>query len=265
MKDRMSDSVLDLNWLYLDTSIEQARSRIDGREYPVTPLTIDQVTVLSDALKVVVDPRIAWAFGDAVRASVRNLAAFFDTHDPATTAQYERQRHDELGRLAADPARAILSPADNPGAQAARDLLLAIGDQYDPATTVGAVAIGDLAMALLAEKTPRADYHFVQGEAQLFDDIICIITAIAPERIETLPSNVNYGVETPAIMFAAEFIIQVADRVRASFPENELVQERLDKLKNKSPGAILTGLRPALQWRRKNPIVETTTISVDPF
>ncbi|WP_109577057.1 hypothetical protein [Aminobacter sp. AP02] len=246
-------SIVDVNWLHLDTSIEQARSRIDGREYPVAPLSADQVTELAGALDIAVDTRMAWALNDAVRASVRNLAAFFDTPDAETTARYERQRGDEFARFANDPARTILSTAHNPGAQAAHDLLRELADHhgYDPATTVGASAIGDLAAALLREKPPRADFRLVQGEAQLFDDITGFIAAIAPERLDELPSNEHRGKETPAIVFVAEFFIKVADRVRASFPQDGQVQERLDKLKIKTPGGILDGLRTARKRNRE--------------
>src|SRR5688572_27634925 len=53
------------NGLELDTSIGHARSRVDGRVYPVEPLSGDQIDELARCLDLAVDLRIAWALADA--------------------------------------------------------------------------------------------------------------------------------------------------------------------------------------------------------
>jgi len=269
MQRDLLDEIASIN---IDTSLHQARSVIDGREYPVAPLSAEQIEELASCLGLAIDLRVAWALNDATRGAVRSLAAFFDELPQSVGAAYEAEREDVIKRIAVDPARALDDPMRSARQRRTMDtmLLLAKRRGIDPESRSGAVALGNLAAGMLNRKKPRIDEHFTIGEAQLFDAIIDIVAALAPEDM-SLPSNdptppkppdkkKKIRRQYPTVGFAEEFIVQVVDRAADSFPSDNNVQKRLYKLKARSFRSIVKALREARGRYRANPplIVQTT-------
>ncbi len=228
------------------TAMDDVVARMqDGRDGgAVPPLTEDQASELARCLDLDADAETAAVLSAAVTRAARNLIGFFTAG--SGDGRHEAERREELRRIAADPARALLTEPISAGGKSARDILETIAEAsgIDATTTRGAAVIGDIAAGMLTQKKRRADADLMLGEDQLFDDAITIIGRIAPASLAALPAN-EWGADRhPAVAFAMEFVVQVVDRALAVVPASDKrACDRLLRLKGKSPRAILDALR----------------------
>lgn len=235
-------------------SIDSFRDQLKNSDTTavIEPLSADQIAQLASCLEISADDEQAKLLNEAVARSARNLIGFFTA---GTDGQHEDERNAELKRIAADPARTLLSQPGSEGAQSARDVLIvtARANGLDETTTLGAAAIGDLAKGLLDQKKRRVDANLVLGEDQLFEDCVAILGSLKPESLVAFPAN-EWGADRhPAVQFAAEFVVQVADRALAVVPASDKRSfDRLVKLKNKSPRSILDALREPRRYWHEN-------------
>lgn len=223
--------------------------------YGDVPLLSDrELADLVAPLGVPGDGDLRQTLSDRVEAAARHMTRFFGGPNPEDLRQYDAEYREELGRLAADPARALGATLASRGAAGARELALYAAEMQhlDPETRAGAAAIGDLAATLLERHTPsRVDAALSMGEAQVFDDLCACLRIVAPRTLDVLPSNELEGVRHPAIRFAEGFIQLVVDRARPMLPDaSARVSARFDALLNKQDRALLDGIRRERQAHR---------------
>lgn len=258
-KTKRATARRDAEWLpQLDGFVQVAQEGLNRLHHPIATLTDDHRQTLAKMLGIGdLDPRAAKILDDAIASSVRSLVVFFSVSASSASLSCHEAQQAEFERLAADPARALLAKPRDAGAEGAHAVVSAVAEfnEIDASTCAGAAAVGDIAEIMIDQKKPRSDAGFTMGEAQLFDDIVAAISELMPDALTALPANdgAEYA-PCPALDFAIEYVIQVADRARAPFHSSETrVHDRIDALKKKSPRTLLQGLREPRNRYRESP------------
>lgn len=234
------------------------RSSDESRErYLEELLANSDVADLLSPLGLAATGELKRALSERVELASRNFAMFLRERDSLKEELDEKHFSEFIARLAADPARVLDEPPRSDGAREALDLVMsaAVRRGIDPERRLGAIAIGDIAKAMLnRDRSVRIDAHISSGETTLFEDLFATGQLVAPDAAAALPSkntDPDRLSRLPAILFAMAFIQIVVDRVRDRLPSpSERTKKRLTDILNKSDRRLLDGMREAQRSQR---------------